>query len=228
MEEVTNLVYSNRPAHVHLLVSPAIHPKQFRLAVNRLHCNELHLFGELSTSFDEWREECNHMGIYYHEHRLASDQIDMLEDIYHVGEIVANRNIFLCLNSLQPLLCNLITQFISLELRHNHEKGERDFYTNIGCYYHISGSKVLVSPIYPHWDQHCLSVIEILTGSSEGMAKEQLLKQIQDVLSEDFSIHKLNRALEKIERWLTGFQGFRKEKRGSRAFVYELKLLIEM
>ena len=221
------MTYTSRGANIHILVAPSIRPEQFRLAANRLHCTELHLFTESLTPFDEWKEECDHMGIYFHEHELAANQIDMLGNVYNVGELVANRNVFLCLNSLQPLLCNMITQFISLELRHNHEELQ-NYYTNIGCFYQIIQSKILIAPLYPHWDRDCQLVIESLTTTGEGMTKKDLLEHIEVVQSESYSEDKLNRALRKLEHWLTGFQGFVKERRGTRTFFYEFKMLVEL
>ncbi len=218
----------NQRANVHILISPSIHPKQFRLAVNRLQCSEMHFFSNSVDTFTLWEEECDHMGIFFHKHKLASNQVDMLEDIYNVGELVANRNIFLCLNSEQQLLCNMITQFITLELRHNHEDSELKYFNNIGCFYEIFQSSILLAPIYPHWDPDCQLVIESLTSSGEGMTKKQLLEHIEVVQEENFSEDKLNRALKKIEQWLDGFYGFIKERRETRAYVYELRMLVEL
>lgn len=219
-----------RRAHVHILVEPSIIPEQFRVAANRLYCTELHLFTSITNLVSEWKNECKVMGIYFHPHDFSSNQIDMLEDVYNVGEIVANRNVFLCLNTEQPLISNMITQFITHELKYIHENSEDN--TAIlasGCCYQISKpTKVLLTPIYPYWDKECQMVIETLTTTGERMSKKEILNHIEFAYPEHFSKDILNRALKKLERWLVGFQGFVKEREGKKGLVYEFQVLVEL
>ena len=212
---------------IHILVSPTVLPEQFRLAANSLQCSELHLFANSEFIFSKWEKECEYLGIHFHKHILPSVQIDMLESIYNVGEIVANRNIFLCMNSTHPILCNLIMQFLTLELKLNHQELD-SYFSNTGCCYQIRESDISLTPIYPLWDADCQLVIESLTTTGEGMTKQELLDHIKIFQQENFTRDKLNRALIRLERWLEGYSGFIKERRGTRAYVYELNLIVQL
>lgn len=53
-------------------------------------------------------------------------------------------------------------------------------------------------------------------------------KIIKIFQQENFTRDKLNRALIRLERWLEGYSGFIKERRGTRAYVYELNLIVQL
>ena len=205
---------------IHLFIDPNFDSNRFKFINNRLPCNEIHIISFSKDTINKWKEEIKDFGISFHSVYLEKDQEDFYDVIYDISTIITEKHSYLCLNTKDPIISNIIINLITLE----QMKGNKN---SSGTLYSVYDTIIRITPIYPYWNDNCRHVFEILSKKEKRISKRELLDEI-NVFDISFTKDKLDRALKLIERSLSQYEGFIIEKIGKNKNYYSLKLFVEL
>ena len=202
---------------IHILIDPDFDSERFKFINNRIVCNEIHLVAFSNKVIQNWETEIKGYGIPFHSILLDKEQPDFFDKIYEFSSFITEKHTYLCLNTNEPIISNIIINLITLEQMSNRENSS-------GSLYSVYNSFIRMTPIYPFWNDDCRHIFEILSKKDKSVTKSDLLKEI-NFYDDTFNKDKLDRALKLLELSLSQYDGFSKYRIGDKKKSLFIKII---